>query len=152
MAELEGAVGEADQPGDPIPQMFENPPDLSVLALLQGQGDPGVGALLAVELGADRAIGDAVDGNAARQRSEPRRIDKTVHPHLVAPHPAGRRQFEAAGKRTVIGQQQQALGIEIESADRQQARQALGQRAKHRRPILLVAVRGDEPGRLVIAP
>src|SRR6266851_9499187 len=40
MAELERPISKADQPGDRIPEMFENPADLAVLALLQRQGDP----------------------------------------------------------------------------------------------------------------
>src|ERR1700680_3607040 len=79
MAELKRSVSEADQPGDRISQMFENAAHLAVLALLQRQGDPGVGALLAFEVGADRAIDDAVDGGAARQGGEPRRVDETAH-------------------------------------------------------------------------
>ncbi len=152
MTELEGSIGEADQPRYRVPQMFENPPHLAVLALLQRQGHPGVRALLAVELGADRAIGDRVDGDASGERGEPRRIDKPVHPHLVAPHPAGRRQFEAAGERAVIGQEEEALGIEVEAADRDESRQAGGQRPEHRRPAPLVLMAGDEAGGLMKAP
>src|ERR1700687_1416248 len=76
MAELERPISKADQPGDRIAEMFHDPPHLAVLSLLQRQGDPGVGALLAVELGADRSIGDAIDGDAAGERGEPRRVDK----------------------------------------------------------------------------
>jgi len=76
MAELERPISEADQPCYRVPQMFENPSHLAVLALLQRQGDPGVRSLLAVDLDADRAIGDAVDGDPSGERGEPRGIDK----------------------------------------------------------------------------
>src|SRR5688572_11141262 len=96
-AELEGAVGEPDQAGDGVAEMLEDAPHLAVLAFVQRQRDPGVGALLAVERGADRAVGEAVDRDAAGQRREPRRVDVAMHPHTVPAHPAGRRQFETAG-------------------------------------------------------
>src|SRR6202030_408881 len=67
VAELERPVGEAAQPGDRISQMYENAAALAILALLQRQCNPGVGALLAFELGADRAVDDSVDSGAARQ-------------------------------------------------------------------------------------
>src|SRR5438874_1843133 len=98
MAELERPVGEADQPRHGVAEMLEGAAHLAVLALLQRQGEPGVRALLAVERGADRAISDAVDGDAAAERSQPRRVDRAVHPHPVAPYPTRRRQFEAAGE------------------------------------------------------
>ncbi len=46
-----------------------------------------------------------------------------VRAHAVAAQPAGLRQFQHAGEAAVIGQQQQALGADIEPADADQARQ-----------------------------
>src|SRR6266853_5240313 len=60
MAELKRTVGQADQAGDRIAEMLEDAPHLAVPAFLQGQGDPGIRTLLALELGADRPIGDAI--------------------------------------------------------------------------------------------
>src|SRR5207247_779234 len=65
MAELERPIGQTDQPCDRIAEMFENPAHLTVLPLLQRQGEPRVRALLAFEPGADRAIRDAVHLDAA---------------------------------------------------------------------------------------
>src|SRR5919201_5445775 len=53
MPELEGSVGQADQPRHGITEMFEDAPHLAVLAFLQGQCDPGVRSLLAFEPSAD---------------------------------------------------------------------------------------------------
>ena len=49
MAELERAVGHADQPIDLEPDMLEHPPHLAVLALAQRHGEPGIVALGPVE-------------------------------------------------------------------------------------------------------
>ena len=72
-----------------------------------------------------------------------------MDPHAVAPQPAGRRQFEHARKAAVIGQQQQALGVDVEPADRHQARQLGRQHVEHGLAALGVAVGGDDTGRLV---
>ena len=148
----ERAVGDPDQPRYRVAEMVEHAADFAVLALLQRQGQPGVRSLRPVERGADRAVGDAVDRDARRQRREAGGLDRAVHAHAIAPDPAGRRQFEAAGQPAVIGQQQQPLGIQIEPADRDQPRQTRGQRAEYGRPALLVAMRRDQPDSFVIAP
>src|SRR5215831_18587796 len=98
--------------------MLEYLAHLAVLALAHSQCDPGVAALAALETGADRAIGHAVDRDALFESGEPVRIDLAMHPHLVAPQPSRRRQLEAARDPAVIGQQQQSLGIEVEAANR----------------------------------
>ena len=49
-----------------------------------------------------------------------------------------------AGERAVVGEQQQALGVEVEPADGDDARHVLGQRVEHGRAALRVAVRGDQ--------
>jgi len=65
MAELERPEGQPDQPVDPPAEMLADAADLAVLAfaarLIVSQA---LSALLAVEPGADLAIGDAVDGDA----------------------------------------------------------------------------------------
>src|SRR5439155_22744130 len=54
IAQLEWAIGEADEPCHLVAEMFEDAPNLAVLAFLQGQRQPGVRALLAIERRADR--------------------------------------------------------------------------------------------------
>ena len=68
----------------------------------------------------------------------------------IAPQPAGVGQFERARQPAVIGQQQQALGVEIEPADRDQPRQAFRQIVEHRRPPFGVGMGGHQAARLVI--
>ena len=132
--------------------MFEHTAHLAVLPFTQRHRDPRVAALPAFEAGADRAIGDAVNRDAFPKHREAFRRDLAVDSHFVAADPSGRWQFEPSRERAVIGQQQQPLGIEIEASDRDQPRQFFRQRVEYRRPALLVAMRRDESGRLVIAP
>src|SRR5438552_16172236 len=117
-AELERAVGQADQPRHRIIEMLEDAAYLAVAPLAQPDLEPGIAALLAFELGGDRPIGDAVDGDAVGEALQPLGIDDAVDAHFVAAQPAGRRQLEPSCQRTVIGEQQQPLGIEVEPTDR----------------------------------
>src|SRR5258708_21341451 len=75
VAELEGPVGDADEPRHAEPQMLHDAADLAVLALMQAHPEPGIPALLAVEHCADRPIAHAVDGEARLDRGKPRRVD-----------------------------------------------------------------------------
>src|SRR4051812_36189773 len=93
-AELERPVGEADQPRHRIAEMLEHTPDLAVAPLAQTHLEPGIAALLALELGGERPIGDAVDGDAVGESLQPVRLDDAVNAHLVAAQPAGRRQLQ----------------------------------------------------------
>src|SRR4029077_19956215 len=70
-AELERPVGEADQPRHRIAEMLEHTPDLAVAPLAQPDLEPGIAALLALELGGDRPIGDALDGDAVGEALQP---------------------------------------------------------------------------------
>src|SRR5260221_1156551 len=59
-AKLEGSVGEPDQPRHRIAEMLEHAADLAVAPLAQTDLEPSVAALLALEFGGDRPVGDAV--------------------------------------------------------------------------------------------
>ena len=67
LAELEGTIGDPDQPVDRQPHALHHIADFAVLALAQRDGQPRVGPLLAVEHRFDRPVLDAVDGDAARK-------------------------------------------------------------------------------------
>ena len=86
------------------------------------------------------------------QRVQCALLDLAVHPHAVAPQPARGGAFEMAGQLAVIGEQQQAFGVEIEPPDGDDAPQFLRQRLEHGRPALRVAMGGNAPLRLIIAP
>ena len=101
-------------------------------------------------VGLDGAIADAADRDAVAQSVELRLRHRTMGAHAVAPQPAGRRQFQHPRQRAVIGEEQEALGIEVEPADADQARQLFRQILKYRRPAFRVGMRGQQPARLVI--
>ena len=119
-------------------EMAEHVAHLAVLALADREGEPDVGALLAVERRLDRPVADAVDGDAAAQRIERGLRHRAVRAHAIAPQPAGRGQFEHAREAAVIGQEQQAFGVEVEPADADEARQVLRQALEDGRPALRV--------------
>src|SRR5215469_8345314 len=138
IAELERPEREADQPSHLKPEMFEHATHLSVFPLAQSHRDPGIAALLALKLGGDRAIGDAIDRKPFIECSEPLGMDLAVNTYLVTAQPAGRRQFEAPRQCAVVGQQQQTFGIEIEPPHRNHPRQLVWQHIEDRRAAFLV--------------
>ena len=79
-------------------------------------------------------------------------VDLAEQARAVFAHPARGGQLEPARQVAVIGQQQQAFGVEVEPPDRDHARQVLRQVREHRRAALRVLVRGHHARRLVIAP
>src|SRR2546423_7138137 len=114
-AELERTKRHPNQPIYRQPEMPEYILDLAVLALAHREGEPHIGALLAVDLRLDRAIADTLDGDAVAERREPFRGDAAVSAHAIAPQPAGGGQFDRAREAAVIGEQQQAFGDDIEA-------------------------------------
>src|SRR2546425_1272545 len=117
VGELKRAERHADQAADLEAKVPEHVLHLAILALPDRKGEPNVAALGAIERGLDRTITDAVDGDAGAQPVEPTLPDATVGTHAITAQPTGRRQLERARKRAVVGQQQQALGVEVEAAD-----------------------------------
>src|SRR3954468_18973521 len=102
--------------------MAEHVLDLAVLALAHREGKPDIRALLAVELGLDRAVTYTVDDDAAAQPGKLVRLHAPVRAHAVAPQPAGRRQLEHPRKSAIVGEEQQSLGIGVEPADAEEPR------------------------------
>jgi hypothetical protein len=130
--------------------MAEHILDLAILALTDRKGEPDIAALHAIDAGFDRAIADAVDGDPLPQPLQLVRPHAAVGTHPIAPQPAGRRQLEHASEPTVIGEEQQPLGVEVEPSDTDQARQPLGQRAEDGRPAARIGMRRHQPARLVV--
>ena len=71
---------------------------------------------------------------------------------FVAAAPAVGWEFQRAGKPSVVGQQEQPFGIEVEPSDGDDARQAGGKVRKNGVAPFFVFVGGNEPGRLVVEP
>ena len=150
LAELERAERDADEPRHVEAEMAEHVAHLAVLAFADRKREPEIGALHALDRGFDGAVMDAGERQPCAQLVELRLGHLAVGAHAVAAQPAGRRQFEHAGERAVIGEEQQPLGIEIEPADADQARQVCRQMLEDGRPALRVGVGGHQPARLVI--
>ena len=89
LAQLERAVGHANEAVHGKPEMLENALDLSVLAFAQAHREPHVGALHAVDLRLNAAILNTLDDNARGQRIQLRLIDVAVGAHAIAAQPAG---------------------------------------------------------------
>src|SRR5271165_4423663 len=149
VAEFEGPEGNADEPVDRQPQVLEHLLDLAVLALAQAHGDPGVGALLAVEPRFNARVMDAVQGQAVAERLEPGLIDMPMRAHPIAAQPSGRRQLQHPREAAVVGQQQETLGVDVEAPDRDQPRKVRRQRVEYGCPAIRIARGGDEPARLM---
>ena len=79
------------------------------------------------------AVIDAFDGDAAEQGVELLLGDVAVGAHLVAAQPARVGMGDDAGEAAVVGEEEQALGVDVEPPDRHDARQVLGQAVEHGR-------------------
>src|ERR1700722_3797803 len=84
ITEFERTERHADQAVDRQTQALEDLLDLAVLALPEAQGEPGVCALLAVKLGLDSEIVDALDRDAAGKPVERRLVDVPVGAYAIA--------------------------------------------------------------------
>ncbi|MNI26654.1 hypothetical protein D3C73_803640 [compost metagenome] len=109
-------------------------------------------ALGTVERRFDRTVEHAVDGNAILQFVERGLIDLTMGAHAVASQPAGGRQFERARQTAVIGQKQQAFGVDVEAADGENPRQAFRQVVEHGRATFRIGIGRHQATGLVVEP
>ena len=104
--QLERAIADADQPVHLQADMGHGAADLAVLALADADGQPGIRALLAVQLDLHRGEILAINGHATAQRREGQVVGLPVHADAVAAQPAGRGQLQPPLQLTIIGQQQ----------------------------------------------
>src|SRR5579883_700354 len=139
-----------DQPIYGKPKVGKHVAYLAVLAFADREGEPDIRALLALECRLDRAVVDAVDGDAVPQPVQIGLADPAMGADPITPDPAGLRQFQHPGEPAIVGEQQKALGADIEPPDAHEPRQALRQSIEHRRAALRIGVGAHEAGRLVI--
>src|SRR5690348_3994734 len=144
LCKLERTEGDADQPVHLQPEMAEHVPHLAVLALADRESEPHIRSLLAVERGLDRSVMDALDRDAVAQPVEIGLRHPAERAHAVAAPPAGLRQLQHAGEAAVVGEQQETLGVDVEPADRDKARQMLRQGVEDGRPPLRIGAGGHE--------
>src|SRR5262249_13891584 len=150
VGELERAERHADQAVDLEAEVAEHVLHLAVLALADRKAEPDVAALGAIDRGLDRTIMDAVNGDAGAQPLELVLANAAVRAHAIAAQPTGRRQLERARERAVVREQQQALGVEVETADADEARQPRGQSGEDGRTAAGIGVRRQQAARLVV--
>jgi len=124
LTELERPERDANEPSDAQSEMAEHIAHLAVLALADAEREPHVAALHAIERGFDRTVMHTIDSHAAVQAVKLVLRDRAVRTHAITPQPSRRGQFQKSCQRAVIGQKQQAFGIEIEPPDADQARLA----------------------------
>ena len=72
--------------------------------------------------------------------------------HAVAAQPAGGRKLQHPRQPAIIGKQQKAFGIDIETADGEHARQVFRQIVEHGRTAFRIGIGRHQTGRLVIEP
>jgi len=65
--------------------------------------------------------------------------------HAVAAQPTGRGQLQGARERAVIGEQQETLGVEIETSDADEVRQAFWKNLENCRASARIGMRGQVP-------
>jgi len=152
IADLERTEGEADQAVDGEAEGGQHALHLAVLAFLEREGQPDVGALHLVERGFDGAVAHALDLDAVLQAVETFLRDVAPGADAVAPRPARRRKFEKAREFAVIGEKEEALGVDVETADRDDAGHVVRQALEDRRAAFRILRGRHQAGGLVIAP
>ena len=83
--------------------------------------------------------------DASREALDVARVRHTEDAHLVHAWHLVARMRESGGKFAVVGQQQQSLGVEVESANGINVLADAGQQLHHRSSTLWVGPRGDVP-------
>ena len=148
-AEPERAVTRAMEPRDAQSHRLAHSAHLPVASLVQDDLDLGpLGSRVPDPDLAGRADGARLELNALAQATDLRPVGRPVEPHAVElPHPVAR-MHEVVGELAIVGGDDQAAGLGIEPADREQARPGRQQRA-HGRSSLGIVERRDDPDRLV---
>src|SRR5690242_13684721 len=152
MAEMERAELDADETRHFEPQSLHQTFHFAVLAFLERDAGPGVHALAAFEVGDHRTIFYAVNRDAGGQPVEIGLRHLAEQPCPVCALPAARWQFGPARELSVVGEEQEAFRIEVEPADRHDARQMARQIDEDGWSSFRILVRRDESGGLVVPP
>ena len=152
LAQLKRAIGHADKPVHRQAHHLHRAADLAVFAFAQANCQPRIGALLAVQRDTHGLKFLAIDFDPLAQRGQAGIVGAAIHTHAVFAQPTGRGQFQLAFQRAIIGQQQQALGIQIQPAHAHHAGHFGGQRVINRGAPLLVAGGCHKACGLVVQP
>jgi hypothetical protein len=117
LAELKRTERNSDEPVHGKAEMFKHALDLAVFAFAQTHCQPAIGALLAVERGFDSGIAHALDRHTLQEPVEHSLVGLAIGAHAVAPQPAGGRKLQHTCEAAVIRQKQEALCVDVETAD-----------------------------------
>ena len=142
----------ADQSVDLQIQRFQGASNFPFLALGEGNRQPVVCAGFAVQYGLDRLVVHAVDRDAFSEFVDLLLCHRAVGAHAIGTLQLVLGQFQCPGQRPIIGQQQQALGRQVEAANGDNARQGFRQFVKDGTATFRILRRRDEAGWLMIAP
>ena len=121
-AELERTERDANKPRHREVEMVEHVAHFAVFAFTDGQREPDIRALHAIEHSLDWTVMDARNRHAVANAVKFVLRDRAMRSHPVSAQPSGRRQFQKPRQRAVISQKQKPLGVEIEPTDADQAR------------------------------
>src|SRR5215470_11834887 len=150
VSEVERSERDTDQPVHLQAQRFKNLAHLAVLALANGKGQPDIRALFAVERRFNRTVVYSVDGDAVFQTIECLLPDASQSPHAVPSQPTRCRQFQYARQAAVIGEQQQAFSVDVQSSNADDPWKFFWQRTKNGVSPLRIGMRRHQSARLVI--
>jgi hypothetical protein len=129
---------------------LDHPVDLAVLALVDRDAQPRMLALAGqrLDLGRhrDRAV---IERDSFAQGLEVFAPELAVYLDVVRLRHVARRREQPRRQLAIVGQQQHALGVEVEAAHRLHRDRHVRQIVHHRRPPAIVADRGDARLRLV---
>src|SRR5689334_6326492 len=102
--------------------MGEDVADFSILTLGETHLHPAIASGPSLEVRVDRAIADAVDGDSLSQLFQLLLRHLTVRPGAIGADNPRLRKLELPLQFAIVGQEQKALGHEIEPADGHQSR------------------------------
>jgi hypothetical protein len=125
--------------------MVEDFFDLAVFAFAQAQSQPDIVALLALQMRLNRPVMNAFNRDPVLQRIEIGLGDRAIGADAIAAQPAGFRQSNHPRQPAVIGQQQQAFGVDIKPPDGHNPWQACGQGRKDRGSAFGIPCRCHKP-------
>jgi hypothetical protein len=120
-------------------ERLDHPVDLAVLALVDGDAEPGVLALGGQDLDLGRQRGRAiVERDTVAQRPDELASQLAVDLDVVGLGHMTRRREQPRRELAVVGEQQDALAVEVEAADRLHRDRQVRQIVHHRRPAAII--------------
>ena len=141
-----------NQPAHGTSHRLEKPPHLAIAALAEDDVEPSVHALSSRRSQRFESRFTIAQGDPSGQRFECLGARGAPYPYCVLAFDSGAWVHESVGQLTVVGEQEQPGGVEVQPADRDPSGSAeLREPVEHRRSRERVAARRYLAGRLVVA-